>query len=64
MHPEVLQHVEDGLEPEVLHAALPVLVQGQAEVLQEAGEPQVRTELLQNRRPSWRGDVPAGLLFS
>lgn len=35
MHPEVLQHVEDGLEPEVLHAALAVLVQGEAEVLQE-----------------------------
>lgn len=39
MHPEVLQHVEDGLEPEVLHAALAVLVQGEAEVLQEAEEP-------------------------
>ena len=33
MHPEVLQHVEDGLEPEVLHSALTVLVQGQTEVL-------------------------------
>lgn len=31
---EVAQHVEDGLEPEVLHVALPALVQRQAEVLQ------------------------------
>lgn len=29
MHTEVLQHVEDGLEPEVLHPALTVLIQGQ-----------------------------------
>lgn len=38
MHPEVLQHVEDGLEPEVLHSALTVLVQGQTEVLREDSE--------------------------
>lgn len=35
MHPEVFQHVEDGLEPKVLHSALTVLVQGQTEVLRE-----------------------------
>ena len=34
VHTEVLQHVEDGLEPEVLHTALTVLVQGQTQVLQ------------------------------
>ena len=34
---EVAQHVEDGLEPEVLHVALPTLVQRQAEVLQAQG---------------------------
>ena len=34
---EVAQHVEDGLEPEVLHVALPALVQRQAEVLQVQG---------------------------
>lgn len=34
VHTEVLQHVEDGLEPEVLHTALSVLVQGQTQVLQ------------------------------
>lgn len=33
MDSEVLQHVEDGLEPQVLHAALTVLVQGQTQVL-------------------------------
>lgn len=33
MDPEVLQHVEDGLEPEVLNPALPILIQGEAEVL-------------------------------
>lgn len=33
MHSEVLQHVKDGLEPQVLHAALTVLVQGQTQVL-------------------------------
>lgn len=38
MHPEVLQHVEDGLEPEVLHSALTVLVQGQTEVLRGDSE--------------------------
>lgn len=36
MHPEVLQHVKDGLEPEVLHSALAVLIQGQTEVLMGA----------------------------
>lgn len=30
---EVSQHVEDALEPEVLHMALPALVQRQPEVL-------------------------------
>lgn len=30
---EVTQHVEHGLEPQVLHVALPVAVQGQAQVL-------------------------------
>lgn len=35
MDPEVLQHVEDGLEPEVLDPALAVLVQGQTEVLRD-----------------------------
>lgn len=33
MDPEVLQHVEDGLEPKVLDPALTVLVQGQPQVL-------------------------------
>jgi len=33
MNPEVLQHVEDGLEPEVLHTALTVLIQGQTQML-------------------------------
>lgn len=36
MHPEVLQHVKDGLEPQVLHPTLAVLVQGQTQVLQGA----------------------------
>lgn len=35
---EVAQHVEDGLEPEVLHVALPALVQRQAEVLRGQGQ--------------------------
>lgn len=37
MRVEVAQHVEDGLEPEVLDVALPALVQRQAEVLQGQG---------------------------
>lgn len=37
MRVEVAQHVEDGLEPEVLHVALPALVQRQAQVLQVQG---------------------------
>lgn len=34
VHPEVLQHVKDGLEPQVLHPTLAVLVEGEAEMLQ------------------------------
>ena len=37
MHAEVLQHVEYGLEPQVLHPALAVLVQRQTQVLQQRG---------------------------
>lgn len=33
MHPEVLQHVKDRLEPEMLHATLAVLIQRKAQVL-------------------------------
>ena len=44
VHPEVLQHVEDGLEPEVLHSALTVLVQGQTEVLRGRFRGQRSTE--------------------
>lgn len=36
VHPEVLQHVKDRLEPQVLHPTLAVLVQGQTQVLQGA----------------------------
>ena len=42
VHPEVLQHVEDGLEPEVLHSTLTVLVQRQTEMLRARGQGQVR----------------------
>lgn len=42
VHPEVLQHVEDGLEPEVLHSTLTVLVQGQTEVLRGRERSQVK----------------------
>lgn len=37
MRVEVAQHVKDGLEPEVLHVALPALVQRQPQVLQGQG---------------------------
>lgn len=37
MRVEVAQHVKDSLEPEVLHVALPALVQGQTQVLQVQG---------------------------
>lgn len=33
MHAEVFEHVEDGLEPQVLHATLPVAVYRHAKVL-------------------------------
>lgn len=33
VHAEVLEHVEDGLEPQVLHSTLTVLIQREAEVL-------------------------------
>ena len=34
MDPEVLQHVEDRLEPEMLNPALPILIKGEAQVLE------------------------------
>ena len=33
VYTEVLQHVKNGLEPQVLHTALAVLIQGQSQVL-------------------------------
>lgn len=33
MDPEVLQHVKNSLEPEMLNTALPFFVQGEAQVL-------------------------------
>lgn len=68
---EVAQHVEDGLEPEVLHVALPTLVQRQTQVLQaqgpvgELGElpPSAREDLLITENchffPAWLGGSPA-----
>ncbi len=44
VHPEVLQHVKDGLEPKVLHSALTVLVQGQTKVLKEENDIDHSTE--------------------
>lgn len=44
VHPEVLQHVEDGLEPEVLHSTLTVLIQGQTEVLKGRELGRLRTQ--------------------
>ena len=33
VYAEVLQHVKNGLEPQVLHTTLAVLIQGQSQVL-------------------------------
>lgn len=33
VHPEVLEHIENGLEPQVLHPAVTLLIQRQAQVL-------------------------------
>lgn len=33
VHPEMLEHIENGLEPQVLHAALALLIQRQTQVL-------------------------------
>lgn len=58
VNPEVFQHVEDGLEPEVLDPALAVLVQGQTQVLQEArpNDVWIRTQRL--RPPAAPRDSP------
>lgn len=38
VHPEVLEHIENGLEPQVLHPAVTLLIQRQAQVLGGEGE--------------------------
>ena len=45
LHPEVLQAVEDGVEPHVLHPALPVRVDHQPEVLRPPLEVEGQHEL-------------------
>lgn len=43
--PEVLQHVKDGLEPEMLNPALPILIEREAQVL-VVGEGKVINSLI------------------
>lgn len=50
MHPEVLQHVKDRLEPEMLHATLAILVQRKAQVLYEKQEREILTSQWKAKR--------------